>query len=126
MQLIDGTTIELTRGDILNFDLSLKQADGSLYEFKPEDKISFSVYNREKMNEAPVLQKIIEIEQASETVSITCTSEETKIGGYINKPLECWYEIVLNDERTVLGYDKKGPKIFKLYPEGYEENEQSN
>ena len=26
----------------------------------------------------------------------------------------------LNKEQTVLGYDKNGPKIFMLYPEGSE------
>ena len=122
MQRIKDTTIELTRGDILNFDLTLQLEDGTNYEFKANDKIKFAVYLSKKMDVAPVLQKVITVSEPSEIVTITCTSDETKIGDYINSPLECWYEIVLNDENTVIGFDKEGPKILKLYPEGYEES----
>ena len=36
----------------------------------------------------------------------------------MNIPTEYWYEIELNNENTVIGYDNNGPKLFVLYPEG--------
>ena len=36
----------------------------------------------------------------------------------MNKPVEYWYEIELNNEHTVIGYDDNGAKIFMLFPEG--------
>lgn len=120
MQSINGTTIELNRGDILNLDLSLTLEDETPYTFQVGDKVKFSVYGKNRMSDNPVLQKEIMISESTDTVNISCTSDETKIGEYINKPVDYWYEIELNDEHTVLGYDKNGPKIFKLYPEGKE------
>ena len=120
MQKIDGTTIGITRGDILSLNLSLQTEAGTAYTFQPNDKIKFSVYTKGKMDADPVLEKSITIAEATQTVTISCTNEDTKIGGYINKPVDYWYEIELNDENTVLGYDDKGPKILKLYPEGKE------
>ena len=56
-----------------------------------------------------------------ESVEIELTSDETRIGDYINKPVTYWYEIELNpnnNSTTIIGYDDDGPKQFKLYPEG--------
>lgn len=118
MQKIDGNTILLNRGDALSFNLKLEKEDGSYYLFLPGDKITFSIYKKSKMNDNAVLLKEINATANTDTLTITCTSEETKIGELINKPVDYWYEIELNDEYTVLGYDENGPKILKLYPEG--------
>lgn len=52
--------------------------------------------------------------------------DETKIGEYISKPKEYWYEIELNPEtypQTIIGYDEDGPKVLILYPEGGDYND---
>ena len=118
MQKIDGTTIKLNRGDILSLSLSLSLSDGTPYTFQDGDKIVFSVYAKNKMSEDAVLLKELIVEGTQESVEITCTKEETKIGDLINKAVEYWYEIELNDENTVIGYDDNGPKLLMLYPEG--------
>lgn len=120
MQQISGTTIGVNRGDSLSIDLSLQTEAGTAYTFQPNDKIVFAVYGKNRMGDDPVLKKEITVAEATQTITISCTNEDTKIGTYINKPVDYWYEIELNDEHTVLGYDDKGPKIFKLYPEGKE------
>ena len=117
-QKIDGTTIKINRGDILNFDLSLTSSTGDPYTFKDGDLIVFSVYNKNKMNEKALLLKEITVSGSQASVEIACTKEETKIGDLINKPVEYWYEIELNNEHTVIGYDEDGAKILMLYPEG--------
>lgn len=118
MQKIEGTTIKINRGDVLNFSLSIEQENGTPYTFVNGDKIIFSVYNKNKMNDKAILLKEIEATPETTNIAISCTKEETSLGDLINKPVDYWYEIELNGEYTVLGYDDNGAKILTLYPEG--------
>lgn len=118
MQKIEGTTIKLNRGDSLSLNLSITLEDNSNYTFKVGDTIVFSIYKKGKMNEDAVLLKEINVLEQSESLSISLTNEETKIGELINKPLEYWYEVELNNQYTVIGYDDTGAKLLILYPEG--------
>ncbi len=118
MQKIIGSTINLTRGDSLNINLSLELVDGTAYEFKQGDKIIFSVYEKNKMSEPAILLKTFIVNQNGENFDLNFTSQETRFGPFINKPIDYWYEIELNDEYTVVGYDETGAKILKIYPEG--------
>lgn len=118
MQKIEGTTIKLNRGDILSFVLTIENESGTPYTFQDGDKVTFSVYNKKKMNDKAVLLKEVNATPNTTSLTISCTSEETKIGELTNKPVEYWYEIELNNEYTVLGYDENGAKLLMLYPEG--------
>lgn len=118
MQKVEGTTIKINRGDILNLTLSLKLDDGTNYTFQPNDKVVFSLYNKNGLDKEAILLKEITVQESAQSVEITLSSQETKIGELINKPIEYWYEVELNDQYTVIGYDDDGAKIFKLYPEG--------
>ena len=118
MQKIDGTTIKVNRGDVLNFSLSIEKDDGTTYTFVEGDKVIFSVYNKNKMSDNAVLLKEISATPETTSITISCTKEDTQIGNLINKPVEYWYEIELNNEYTVLGYDDNGAKLLMLYPEG--------
>lgn len=70
------------------------------------------------MSDGAVLLKEITVNGSQQSVEITCTKEEMTIGELINKPVEYWYEIELNNEHTVIGYDENGAKILLLFPEG--------
>ena len=118
MQKIEGTTIKLNRGDILSFVLTIENESETPYTFQSGDKVTFSVYNKKKMNDKAVLLKEVNATPNTTSLTISCTSEETKIGELTNKPVEYWYEIELNDEYTVIGYDENGAKKLILYPEG--------
>ncbi len=118
MQKIDGTTIKLNRGDVLSLTLTLKINGTTDYTFQNGDKVVFSVYNKGKMSDDAVLLKEVDVLSSSQNVTINLTSEETKLGEMKNKPVEYWYEIELNDQYTVIGYDDKGEKVLMLYPEG--------
>lgn len=98
--------------------MTLSLSDGTTYTFQDGDTIVFSVYNKGKMTEDAVLLKEITVSGSQSSIEINCTSEETKLGDLINKPVEYWYEIELNDEHTVIGYDDDGAKILMLFPEG--------
>jgi hypothetical protein len=117
MQKITNSMIEVNRGDELSLSLSLQQ-ESSVYTFVSGDKVVFSLYNKGKMNEKAILIKEVEATGGETALNISLTSEETKIGELINKPVEYWYEIELNDRFTVVGYDEEGAKKFILYPEG--------
>lgn len=117
-QKIEGTTIKLNRGDLLKFTLEIKKEDGTSYSFEEGDKIVFSIYNKGKMNEKAVLLKEFDTTPGTTSVDIECNTEDTKIGDLINKPIDYWYEIELNNEFTILGFDEEGAKLFKLFPEG--------
>lgn len=121
MQKIDGTTIKLNRGDILDLTLTLKLSDNTTYTFKSGDYIKFSVYEKKKMSDNALFMKKIYATAGQTSIELSLTNEETKIGELINKPTEYWYEFELNDEYTVIGYDENGPKILLLYPEGKKE-----
>lgn len=123
MQKLDGTTIKLNRGDVLKIALSIKLEDESNYTFQIGDRIIFSVYNKGKMSEEPVLTKEITIAEETQNAIINISNTETKIGELINKPVEYWYEVELNDQYTVIGYDEDGAKQLILYPEGSRDNE---
>lgn len=118
MQKIDGTTIKVNRGDEVSLSLGITQDDGTAYEFAGTDEVVFSIYNKGKMSEPAVLIKEITATAGTTSVTIPLTSTETKIGDLINKPVEYWYEIELNGRYTIIGYDDKGAKLFMLYPEG--------
>lgn len=118
MQKVTNTTIEVNRGDELNLNLSLKLDSGEDYVFEQGDKVVFSLYEKGKMSDNAILIKEVDATPEETSLEISLTSNETKIGEMINKPVEYWYEIELNDRYTVIGYDDKGAKKFILYPEG--------
>lgn len=115
---IDGKTIKINRGDKMSILFSIPLDEGN-YKFKKGDVLSFGVFGKKEMDEAPLLYKefIVETDE-TEKVPMDFTSEEMRIGELINKPTNYWYEIQLNGEQTVLGYDTDGAKIVLLYPEG--------
>ena len=132
----DGKTIHLTRGDatgksynrlafnfpIFNFETEQEE----LYEFQLTDKISFICFEKKGYTKEEVLRKEYTLEEIgytepTTTVEIPLTAEDTKKFPLTNKGQTFWYDIVLNDTTTILGYDDEGAKIIRVYPEGEEE-----
>ena len=112
---IDGDTIHITRGDKGVIELTIDD-----YTFSVGDTVELRVYAKDGLNKLPVLAKEITVTEETETIDIELTSEDTRIGEMQNKAKEYWYEIELNDNQTVVGYDEEGAKILMLYPEGVE------
>lgn len=114
-------TIFVTRGDAgtINFGINIDDADS--FTFEPGDVVRFKVF-KQKQHEAVVIQKDIIIDTVTTKTTIDLSSNDTKLGGIINKPVDYWYEIEINPDSpasiTPIGYDATGPKIFRLFPEG--------
>ena len=118
----DGS-IHATRGDIGSFEVSIKVDESTDYVFKSGDIVRFNVHERNHP-ERVVLIKDVKVETETSTVVISLSKEDMKIGDYISKPVNYWYEVELNPDttpQTFIGYDFDGPKIFTLYPEGADE-----
>jgi hypothetical protein len=118
----DGS-IHATRGDIGSFEVGIKTSENADYVFKSGDVVRFNVHER-KRPERVVLDKRVHVDIETETVVISLSREDTKIGGLIDKPVDYWYEVELNPDttpQTFIGYDTSGPKIFTLFPEGADE-----
>ncbi len=116
-------SIHITRGDIGLLEITAKNEDGSDYIFKVDDVIRLGIFEKKKFNLIKK-QKDITVQEETTTVQIPLNKEDTTIGDIINTPVDYWYEVQLNPEtnpQTIIGYDENGAKIFRLYPEGVEE-----
>lgn len=122
---IKNDNIYITRGNKGTIELKIP-IDGGFYNFNIGDKIIFSVYEKEALDKDPLLYLEQTVVNAGDTFDISLTKSDTrKISGLNNEEKEFWYEIELNGDQTVMGYDDEGPKILILYPEGKEkENDQ--
>lgn len=109
--------IHINRGDRLLIEFSIGNGEDK-YTFKDRDKIKFSIYRKKELDKPPVLQKKITPTAGSTSVDIDVSGEDMKIGEMANKPIEYWYEIELNSDSTIIGYDDEGAKKLILYPEG--------
>ena len=111
--------IYLTRGDYATINVKAKNIDGTDYTFKKDEVVRFNVFSRNACHDI-VIRKDIVIEEDKDTVSINLTSAETRFGELINKPVDYWYEIIINPDtapQTIVGY-LEYPTIFRLLPEG--------
>jgi len=130
----DKRTIYLTRGDttseffrlafyfpIYNFATGKEEN----YTFQLTDKISFIVKEKKGYTKPDVLRiekTLAEMGYTEPTQypEIQLTEEDTKAFDLSNKKKTYWYDIVLNDTTTILGYDENGAKELIVYPEGSE------
>jgi len=119
----EDLSIHITRGDIGILEITAKNEDESDYIFKIDDVIRLGIFEKKKFNLIKK-QKDITVQEETTTVQIYLNKEDTTIGDIINTPVDYWYEVQLNPEtnpQTIIGYDENGAKIFRLYPEGVEE-----
>lgn len=128
----DKTTIYITRGDTttgelnkLAFCLPIYNAEtkqDEYYEFKPTDKISFVAFDKKGYTKHEILRKDYILKdigyvENTKAPEIPLEEEDTKSFPLKNKSVTYWYDIVLNDTLTVLGFDQDGSKKIIVYPE---------
>lgn len=116
-------SIFLTRGDIAAIELSAKTDKSTTHTFKSGDMVRLNVCEKSRLDELVIVKDII-VDAETPIVTINLESADTRIGDIIHRPRDYWYEVVLNPEtrpQTLIGYDDDGPKIFRLFPEGGEQ-----
>lgn len=117
----EDLSIFVTRGDAGAFAVET-EVDGEPYIFQVGEVVRLKVFEKKNCDNV-VLQKDIEIFEPTEEVKIILEENETRIGETISKPVDYWYEVELNPftrPQTIIGYDDEGAKIFRLFPEGRE------
>lgn len=115
----EDMSIYVTRGDEFSFEVKSNKYDSTLM-FRAGDTVRIKVFGKKACDNV-VMVKYFDVTEDTDTLQISLSGSDTKIGGIINKPTDYWYEIELNPDthpQTVLGYDEDGAKIFRLYPEG--------
>ena len=118
----DGTTKELQRilayrGDKGTLEYSIKNDDDTDYTFQQGDEIEFTVFENKGYNKLPVLSKKIIPTPGETSVNIELISEDTQWNEPQNKAVTYWYEIALNGDETVNGYESDdGALEFILLP----------
>lgn len=103
------------------FSFIFKADEGFIFE--PEDFIEFKVYKRNDLTKSPIIYKTLKVLEPTETIEISLTEEDTDIEEVENKSVTYWYEIELNNNNTLIGYDREGPKSFIVYPKGVDIND---
>ena len=117
----EDKSMSITRGDVAVFDVEA-MVNGEVQTFRAGEVVRFKVFEK-KNCENVVLTKDVKVTEDTQSVEITLTGEETKIGEVISKPVDYWYEVELNPDthpQTIIGYDEDGAKVFKVFPEGAE------
>ena len=84
-------------------------------KFKVGDKFKFSIVEQKYDN--VVFQKEFEVTEECSEFFLTFTTEEMRFSEPISKEKEYYYEIKMNDDTTLVGYDEQEHKSFILYPE---------
>lgn len=117
----EDMTIHLTRGDGCVIDFTAYEDNEQKHIFANGDVVRFLVTEKKDCGKI-VLSEEFTVIGSAESVAITLTGSETKIGDVISKPVDYWYEVKINPEsekpQTPVGYDKNGAKVLRLYPEG--------
>ena len=131
----DRQTIYLTRGDVTDkfhkvafyypiYNFATKKEEK--YKFQLNDKIAFVVKEKKGYTKTEVLRiekTLAEMGhvEPTEYPEIEITEEDTKAFDLLDKKKTYWYDIVLNDTTTILGYDVDGAKKLVVFPEAEEE-----
>jgi len=118
MYKIKNKIIYVNRGDKITIHL-VNNSD----TFRIGDYITFYICKENDLREV-LLEKRFNINENTDSVDLDFTSEEMKIGEPLkSQPKTYWYEIELNGNTTLVGYDNDGPKLLILYPEAISSEE---
>lgn len=109
---VRNKNIYLNRGDAIT--LQLVNNEG---KFEAGDTITFYICANGDYTDI-IFDKDFTVSETSNFAEIQLTSSETRIGEpFKDGSVTYWYEIELNGDTTLIGYDDEGPKKFVLYPE---------
>jgi hypothetical protein len=109
-----NNAFHVTRGD--SGTISIAYEDGSLL---PSSTICFRVYEKDGFDSDPIINIEESLSGNAQFHSLYIDSSQTmKFENPIGDKDEYWYELKLGPDKTVLGYDETGAKIFYVYPTG--------
>lgn len=111
---IENKNMYLNRGDAISLTINCDE------KFLVGDIIKFSVCKKGDYSNI-IFQKTFTVDEESTSYTINLSSQDTRLGNPLkNAAASYWYEIELNGETTLIGFDEDGAKEFILYPEATE------
>lgn len=114
----DEYTINLTRGDRCTLKVyAIDAKTQERYWFPAGCTVTFAIVPRKGYTQGAVLRKVVNVVSDTQEVEINLTEEDTKIGDMIDKKVKYWYNVVVNDNTTIIGSDEDGEKAIIIYPE---------
>ena len=116
MLTIDNKEISLSKGDkgVIQFDMT---QDGEPVILDGTDKITMAIYEEENLDKDPLKVIEAEINLDENIAEIPINEATTDFVPEDNMPFNYWYQIEWAGN-VVIGYDKEGPKTFRVYPQG--------
>lgn len=117
IKIDDEKTIHITRGDETN-DINKLPISLENYEFKKNEKLKLIVMEKKGYTKDIILEKDFTIDENTSEVFLNLTSEDTLKFPLENKKITYWYDIILNDNTTIYGYDENNAKKLVVYPGG--------
>lgn len=117
IKIDDEKTIHITRGDITN-EINKLPISYDNYEFQKDDKIKLIVIEKKGYTKEIILEKENIVSENSEIVYFNLSKEDTLKFPLNNKKTTYWYDIILNDETTLIGFDEENSKKLIVYPGG--------
>ena len=115
---IDDNEISISRGDSWTINVVIPLNDGEdKYVFQPNDVLTLRVYEKNGYDKEVKLQKTITITEETETAKIVLEEEDTLFAPISNKRLIYWYDVSLNETKTIIGFDQEdGARQFIVTP----------
>lgn len=113
MYKIIDKTIYVNRGDQMTIHIVNRTDD-----FHNGDFLIFSICKAGDLGTV-ILTKRVDFTYDIGYADITLTSEDTRslCDFFKSGQKNFWYELELNNNMTLIGYDNDGPKLFIVYPE---------
>ena len=124
-------TLSITRGDAPDGEINkiairfpvydFETEEIEYYEFKPSDKITFSVYEKKGYTKHELFRKeyiLSDLEYTAPTTKpeLYITAEDSLKFPLTNKRATYFYEIILNDITTIIGANENGTNKIIVYP----------
>lgn len=116
MLLIDNTEVSLNRGDQGKILVELEQ-NGEPITLLESDVVNMAIYSEENLDKDPLQKLNASINTEENVAEIIIEKNSTAFVPEDNMPFNYWYEVEWNGI-VIIGYDKEGPKIFRVYPNG--------
>lgn len=109
----EDLAIHINRGDAGNINVTAN--DGS-YEFQAGSKLKLRIYEKKGYDKEPVYETEVTIPEATTQAVIPLIESSTEFCDELNKPKTYWYDVSLDEDITLIGYDEDGAKEFIIYP----------
>lgn len=117
IKIDEAKTIHITRGDSTN-EINKLPISYEDYEFKENDKLKLIVMEKKGYTKEIILEKDFIVGANANEAFLVLTSKDTLEFPLENKKITYWYDIILNDETTIYGYDEESAKKLIVYPGG--------